>query len=446
MKELKKNIIYVLLIFFAINNMQAATWLGTVSNSWADPDNWENNYVPIYNDFVFVEAGQHGPPTIYVYEEYAGIQVKVGAELIIDDNATLELRSLYYADPGILDNRGTIYNYGHIIIENLANGLENGIVNEGILNNELTGTITVDSVFAVAILNYGTVNNYNFIDLATAPVGGGEDHHHAIVNHGSFNNLALTGPNPVIPLIEIEGIAGQGIVNNDGTFLNTGGIINIGENEPVTDKGLRINGGTFTNRSLYNPSNPTNPLLAQLRINRLWTHWNHGSTGQTFPIEIMADGTLENEGGEITIGDIHTPDGNLLLSVKGTLINTCVVTNPSNPIIGTITLDHTNLNGMFVSGNFSNVGGVVNIGQTFGLSGYPFRCQSQFVTNGNFGDLIGTINVDNAPQGIELRSGGTIDNYGVINVGQNGGAQNIADYGFRMDDITTTLKLSLIHI
>lgn len=426
-------------MLLTVINLNAARWTGTVSNDWDDPANWENNDLPGATDFIFINAA---PYTAEIWESMTcrGFKIEDDAFLYIGSTATVTINT-YTTALGMIENFGTVLNFGRIDLYRYAGLVSNMIYNAGYFKNGklapddsgvITMTHTGNNGNGILNLSGATFENFNEIYIDWVP-------NDAIINEGIFKSIGSTGASPVIPNITVRSAGDYGIeMNGDTEFLNIGGEIHLGAELGVLyERGIQINGGTITNRSVFNPSDPSNPLVAKLTVNGVkdWT----GGPQYCYPIEILSGGTILNEGGVISVGDSEICEGHRLLWLAdgGTLTNSCIVDGsyPNNPIIGTINLEEGEEGGFFCGGTFTNLGGVLNVGQTYGSVNYGIR-----IANGNLvinyndvtnaaNPVIGEINVDNALVGIEVIGGSTFENGGIVNIGQTGGAQNIENDG-----------------
>ena len=472
LSSFKKNTQYfkvISFIVFCLGFLSADAqklWTGTVDNNWSNPLNWAGFSLPGTNSRVEILGGAPHQPSINSSSvTIRSITIESGATLTVNSGSSLTLNT---TDHDALLNEGTVENYGVIDINRPSgSGDVDGIENTGTFNNQLTASISIDEVSDAGISNSGgTFNNHGRIDIgADVPVGSNWD----IFNEGTFNNADCRS------LI----ICHAKNIYNDGSFINDGNIIEngTGTSSITTNNGVvqNLNGGTFnigTNNGTYNEENI-----------KIWTGcfndnwealWNwHGhekptasddvmvysqindpsipaspdafaksiniSSGATLTISVsgklIIDGADEegllNDGTVLNNGDLEIGQG------TGTgdrgILNNGTFTNSAT---ATITLDNTGFEGIRVQGSgvFTNMGNM-DIGQNGGsnnIQGDGIHLLGTFNNNG------GTIQIDNIfSDGFDVGYSGEFYNSATLHIGKNGGASNIADIGLENGNIFT---------
>ncbi len=274
----------------------------------------------------------------------------VGGSIDIEHPAQASPRvgSFNFTNSGVLDNLGTIVNFG-----NFTNSAEASVTNSGTFSIE-SATINVGKFSAPVTFNVGNFTN---------AVGGTVNVSGATINNtGLMTNAGTIAEqqnvfsriNNLGTLTSNGTITNYGyVVNVEGTIINSGTISNIGGCTVVScgtiaNTGIVINeyGGNISNQGNFGNynTNPRKPQLGSLLNNGTLTNSNLfvntlGST-TTNSGEINNTGTLSNMG---LIGNSGS------ISSSGLILNSGYIGNNSS---GTITNSRT----------ISNTGTIANLG------------------------------------------------------------------------------------
>ena len=288
---------------------QVVTWTGAINNDWATGGNWSGGEVPYHLTRVVI-PNTANDPVISSGQWMSNLTVQSGAVLTIN-NATL---IIYSSTPEVtVLNQGTITNNGWIWINNdfqwLATSSETGIKNEGVFNNNSTGTVFM------LYTNVGLWNTTGtFINKGNLTVSGATDigirNAGGTLSNQSDGEFSLTGGSVCFynetnftnnGLIELNNSSQCGIEQVTGAFTNRGtikvgagnstGLYGIKNNTTFNNEAGEIDISRFTSSGFLNAGTFTNS--AKLYI---------GYPSGAYPTGISNTGILNNNGaGEITI-------------------------------------------------------------------------------------------------------------------------------------------------
>ncbi|MEO1260816.1 MAG: T9SS type A sorting domain-containing protein [Bacteroidota bacterium] len=460
---------FLLLLIIGLSAFSAqAQWTGAVNSDWHNPGNWVGGNIPTSIDFVFIDPATRDP-VISTSVTLYGMQVNPGAGLTINSNGKLNLRNFDYR-LAILDNLGTVTNNGEINIISFAS--ENyAILNEGTFTNN--GTVEVERTTNFGFLNAtdGILDNKSGSSLLIGTVEAVE--YDALRNFGQVINRGSMS-------LEKANVDGLGNNGTDATFSNlAGGTVNIGtQNGSIGRLGIRNNGTITNNASTINIGNTgiLQPTIGWGCINQFSSTFSNingavlaiGQNGQ--PVQghgliNTSSSTFLNSASTIKIDNVaqnSSIDGDALVVQTGAFDNTSaglIEIGQGDGNIGrhgiyashfpifknngsTINIDHTAGHGISTIGttDFMNSNnGQINIGQNGGTGnigdvGISINNNTSLKNNGS------TINIDNTTtHGINSLFNAEFlnSNNGQVNIGQNGGTDNIGDAGISMNNNTS---------
>ncbi|KAA0993473.1 choice-of-anchor D domain-containing protein [Dyadobacter aurulentus] len=385
-------------------------WTGNVGTSWSDAANWSNG-VPDALSRTVINPSDNQP--MIEGDAFAkSIYVQSGASLTVNEGGDLTVKGtdLILGKAAPFSNVGTVENNGKITLHEGSYG----IVNQGIFNNNVTGNTAIHN--------------------STGSDGSG------IVNdNGTFTNsgeITIEKEGPQGPW----GLISYGI-DNTGTFTNNaGGTIQI---ETATYYGVD-NGGTFTNEGEIRIGSVTMPNIG---LNNNGNFAN--KTGGKISIE-RADATGLANGGTF-INEALIAIAETLAVKQYAFVNNGIFQNKA----GAITIDHTSVIGFINNNSFTNDAsltitgatdhtGIQNTGSFVNSSKVVARGSSPAFSNAEAGTL------ENKICGSMLFSGGVINqetsniqNDGYLLIGgqlRNNGApipnNGILKYGSLIGNIT----------
>lgn len=389
----------------------ATTWTGDVNSVWDNAGNWSDG-VPDESMRVVIPDKTNDPvigdtmaalTKSLLIENGALLSVEAGGSLSINGSAT-------YNNPftltTALKNQGTIRNSGAIFLGSVSSIGAFGIVNQGTIDNEAGGEITIDRFEDTGIYNTssGTFENESTMTIGSSTTTGV----HGIFNEAIFNNN--TGGH-----IKIDRGSIAGIRNRSGTFTNAANIT-LGANVSTGTYGIQ-NDATFSHTAgdikiddcsdtgVYNTYTGTFNNSATLTIGSLKTIGANGIFNQLIfnnrgngDIRIVRATTtgLRNYGGtftnadeaSITIGTVSA--GFNGIRNEASFLNTTdaqiTIDNASSSISGAAAISNEG------AATFTNSNGAaITIGAVkTGLNG--IRNGATFLNKTG-----GRINIDNAP-------------------------------------------------
>lgn len=126
-----------------VGNNTTATWTGGISNSWANPSNWNIGAVPDSYTNIVVGNGTY-QPALTTSTSLAGLTIDSG------DNLNLAGQNLTMNDSGNFTNNGTVILQGSEVLSGLANDTSGG-------------TIEYDGSGTYTSLDFG--DTYNSLDF-----------------------------------------------------------------------------------------------------------------------------------------------------------------------------------------------------------------------------------------------------------------------------------------
>jgi hypothetical protein len=220
---------------------QTKTWDGSESTDWFDDDNWTPSGVPASTDDVIIPNGTINQANILFPGALAkSLIVQLNASFNINEEGELTIngfRNFGLVTVGFI-NAGNVNNNGILSIGTLTSVGDYALLNLGSFNNNVGGTISIDSseLFGVYVLT-GTFNNFGKITIGSEGSVGSS----GIFNLTNFNN---SGCGALVHIISDNNI------ENSGTFTNSGNIIeNASGNSSISsNSGIvqNLNGGTFS--------------------------------------------------------------------------------------------------------------------------------------------------------------------------------------------------------
>ncbi|MEM1319414.1 MAG: hypothetical protein AAGG75_04115 [Bacteroidota bacterium] len=367
-------------------------------------------------------------------------------------NSTINIGAVTQNGIGVSTNGAFTITSGTVNLGSGAAVGENGVYNEGNFT-ALGGAINVEGAGAAGIRNEDGAtftNSSSIISIGTTS----NNVDFGIRNYGTFFNSET---------IDIERALRDGIENRDnGQFTNDAGArITIGSAEAVGQVGLE-NNSTFTNRGVINIKLTNTEGILNLSANGNFNNLD----GAVLNIGTMAGGsigrigiwnalnsTFTNNASTIKIGNtgsvtaasglgMYVQDSDFvnenaaLLSIGQNSNNTTKfgLTYENATFINrnsTITVDNAGsagIQGTLGSTFLNEDGSVINIGQNQGnISASGLMVISSVFINDN-----ATVNIDRVGvSGLDVQQDGDVSttNSGEINIGMNGGANNITIYG-----------------
>ncbi|MEO1260792.1 MAG: T9SS type A sorting domain-containing protein [Bacteroidota bacterium] len=261
----------------------------------------------------------------------------------------------------------------------------------GYLHINAGGTLNIDDSSSDALMNEGSIENFGTIQIGQSFAIGNQ----GIYNTGVFNN-------GVGGVITIDNTDSDGLFNeSSGNFINSGNL-DIGQNGGNNNIGFI----GFDNRGSFE-----NTVGGVIQVD------------YTSEDGFRSWGPLENAG-TIIIGSAGSTSNNFGLSLE-----TETFYNLNG---GTIEIDNTDEGGVRIGSNGTlNNAGLLKIGQ----SGGPENIKTFGIITTGSGNLINTedgiIQIDNTRAMGIANIAGSVTNEGAINIGLNGGANNVDDVGIQ---------------
>jgi hypothetical protein len=226
------------LLLGGLTTQAQTTWTGTTDSEWTTPANWSAG-VPDANDDVTIPDVTNDP-ILSTTAEVRSVEVQVGAALSITATGSLTINSAKSLDgfTSAFSNRGSVQNTGQLILGNTAAVGQFGLWNRGMFDNA-GGTIAIDRSTAQALRNpSGTFTNSGTITIgALAAVG----------DYGILNQNTATFQNNAGGTVRIDRSTNAAL-ESSSTFTNSA-TITIGASTAVGQLGIRVSGGTFQNNS-----------------------------------------------------------------------------------------------------------------------------------------------------------------------------------------------------
>ena len=238
-------------------------WTGSVDADWNKAGNWSKGAVPTATDDVIIPksatypiimSGTAAVAKSVTVEKCDTLAIQNNGSLTIDGATNVGIKIYgHIANAGTVnvDNTGShgIHTEGTGNCTNTGNinigtngGADNiagqGLLNEGVFNNNSGGTLTINDCQADGIENIDTLENSGTVIIENPDKKG-------ITNHGTFNNAGILTTNNT----------GHNGIRNKGGFTNTG-TINV-DNAGLTGASTNMDGihnesGSFTNSSKIN--------------------------------------------------------------------------------------------------------------------------------------------------------------------------------------------------
>lgn len=224
-------------------NAATVTWTGGAGTTdWATAGNWDTGMVPGVGDVVIID----GSTTSVIFTGTTTVEtvtVSGGGTLTIDGTLNIDGSSTDHALE-TTGNDGTIINNGTINITNVTGinsgtTLNRGISSKGDFTNN--GTITIDGIGGDGIyVQEGTFTNSPMSSISIT--NSGSDY---IRTDNNGTSLATLNNNGTIDIVVTMG--DDAIFVNDGSTFNNASILNI-TTTGAGDEGIHLdNGGIFTN-------------------------------------------------------------------------------------------------------------------------------------------------------------------------------------------------------
>ncbi len=375
------------------------TWNGSESTDWDAPCNWTPYAVPTSDDDVIIPDVTNDPVISGTTVALAkSVKVETGGFLTINNGGSLTIDN---SSSEALKISGTVNNDG--ILDIGQNGGANSIGNEGIevaggyLTNGSNGTINIDNTdFSALGISSGNLDNLGVFNIGQ---NGGATN---ISSDGIFISGLLNNNGGTINIDNVESI---GLGTGSGGNLLNSGILNIGQNG---------GNGNIGGSGIYQKTTIHNQSGGEINID------NTGDDGMFSSNNFSNEGTLNIglNGGADNIGQ------NGLVVFNGTF---------DNKNGGVINIANTSQKGIFNTEDveFTNEG-ILNIGLNGGAGN--IGGDGIEVRRSTFGNKNGGVtNIDNTTgNGFFNSFQGEFTNEGTLNIGLNGGADNIGGDGIEV--------------
>ena len=139
----KQGVLVVfLLLVCSIQANATHIWTGAVNNDWSNAGNWNPASVPSSSDFVKIPNLSIDPEIKPGYAaSISGILIELGATLKIQITGQLGIDN---SSGNAMVNKGTLDNFGYLLVGNLSQIPGTGILNNGLLSNRQSGQILID--------------------------------------------------------------------------------------------------------------------------------------------------------------------------------------------------------------------------------------------------------------------------------------------------------------
>ncbi|MCB0522039.1 MAG: hypothetical protein KDD27_24060, partial [Saprospiraceae bacterium] len=388
-------------------------WTGAVDSDWGNSCNWSPLGVPSTDDDVIIPDVTNDPIIGGTTSAFAkSVTVENGGHLTIEAGGTLTIDGSD-ADALVNQDGGTVNNYGTLNIgTNVAIGGA-GVLNNGTFVNETGAAINVDNCTTIGIHNsdasgIGDFSNYSQITIGENGSIGDE----AILNDGNFLNSDCGSI--------IETFAP---VFDNSTFTNDAiVIVHSNGQTKITDNNFLV--VVLNNGSVSLPGNDG----YFTRINGYyWTgctdsDWHNASNWHSGMVPTADDRV------------VIFPVANMP-QISGAAIAKSVYMDKNTQLVisssGSLSVENSPSDGLDIEGDLIN-DGTIDIGQNGGHINYTGIALSHgSLTNNNSG----VINIDNTNyEGLSAFNSAHISNFGIINIGQNGGSNNIGYNGLWVAD------------
>ncbi|MEO1262401.1 MAG: MopE-related protein [Bacteroidota bacterium] len=410
----KHILICLFLLFLSLRSNGQSTWTGTVDTDWNNAANWTAGVPGVLDDATIPNVTND--PVIFngTNATPLSVTVEVNALLTIENGATLTIDNS--TSNGIL-NEGNISNDGLITLGSNAPIGGNGIDNYGVFDNLPDGEINIDDADLHGLMNTGSFNNAGkiIIGLITANSVNG------IQNNGPFHNLP-TGE------IQVELSNDAGIFHSSDTFTNEG-LLTFGANKKLSLDGLLVR-STFLNeptgeivlddigfRAILNSIGGviSNEGLIQIGLNKKIEDRglvNNGDLVNLFGGTIQVEETVRE--GIVNGGNLNNAGSILIGTTKAIgFYGIYNVATFNNLIGGNIQIDDTNSAALNNSiGTFTNHSSII-IGANKAINSDGIHNISTFNNS-----TTGTIYIEETTSSGILNSV-IFDNYGLISIGAN---------------------------
>ena len=322
---LKSLLTFFILLFFL--NVYSQTWTGITSQDWHTASNWDNNLVPGAADEVIIPNVLNFDPVITGTASCLSLIVELSGTLVVEVGAMLTIDgSLGHAAiiEGTLTNKGTM-NIG--LIQGFEeNGLNNSgeVLNEGTIN---IGKTNIQDFYCLANINVFTNAASGLIEIIQSDGGGllntsgetpagpktGNFNNNGIINIGKNNTISQRGLNNIFANFH-NNSGGTLCIDNAnsvgleslGTF-NNGGIITIGANGPIGAEGIKFDFefNNLTCGSIYLFKEFANGFFGAFQNNGLFSI---NTTETSTPGNFINDGILEDVIGIFPLGPVTNND------------------------------------------------------------------------------------------------------------------------------------------
>ncbi|MGR3810140.1 choice-of-anchor D domain-containing protein [Jiulongibacter sp. NS-SX5] len=451
------------------------TWSGSADTDWDNACNWSPNGVPTATNDVSIPSAPGNPPTIVVNSAVAkSVEVQSGATLTIASSGELTVNNFKDFGGGnstAFYNKGTVENYGKLILGSTSSTGNYGLYNEGSFNNNTNAQISIDRSTEAGLRNLsGTFDNAAEIKIgsnsSTGNYGlfnravfqnnaGGMIYIDRSSNIGFWNNSNTFTNVSEIRIGSIAGVGSTGLYNeatfnnntngaiyidrstNNGLLNSAGGAFSnisnliIGSNAAVGANGLRNEAGFNNNASGLLQIDGTTGVGLQ-NISGTFTNISEiriGSISSVGNIGLSNDAVFNNNAGGVINIDGSTGDG--LRNNAGTFTNVSEIKIGSNSSVGSsglynlatfqnnanslISIDRSLSIGLYNnSGTFSNYS-EIKIGSNASVGGTGLYNEGSFTNS-----IDGVISIDSSNSyGLRNYIGGSFDNYSEIRIGSN---------------------------
>ncbi|MEZ4960186.1 MAG: MopE-related protein [Saprospiraceae bacterium] len=388
-------------------------WTGAVDSDWGNSCNWSPLGVPSSDDDVIIPDVANDPiigATTFAFAK--SVTVENGGYLTFEAGGTLAIDGSD-ADALVNQDGGTVNNYGTLNIgTNVAIGGA-GVLNNGIFVNETGANINVDNCTTIGIQNSDASGTGDFSNYGKITIGeNGSIGDEAILNDGNFLN---SGCGSVIETFAP--------VFDNSTFTNDAiVIVHSNGQTKITDNNFLV--VVLNNGSVSLPGNDG----YFTRINGYyWTgctdsDWHNASNWHSGMVPTADDRVVI-----FPVANMPQISGAAIARSVYMDKNTQLVINSS----GSLSVENSPSDGLDIEGDLIN-DGTIDIGQNGGHINYTGIALSHgSLTNNNSG----VINIDNTNyEGLSAFNSAHISNFGIINIGQNGGSNNIGYNGLWVAD------------
>ena len=441
-------------VILSFGPLPTNTWTGSINTAWNNAGNWSALRVPLATDTVLIPNVTNDPVISIAGAIAKSIRVLGGGQLSVATTGTLTING----SPTVaLWNEGTVNNNGSINIGNSGNVGFYGIYNSGIFNNNTGAQINVDHATTTGI----ELLSNSFTNAGTITIGALSPMTNLMLGEtGMFSNntggtLKGTGNLPAPNFTNAGGTLSPGYSAGKMTFTAaenfTNNILAIEVNgagpagitfDQVVVSGVATLGGTLSLSINYAGAvGDVFTIVSATSISGTFTsvtglpaNWNvvyypssvvvvYGIPQTTWTGTVS---TAWNTPGNWSSGvpdassDITIPNviNKPVISVAGATAKSVIVQSGSSLTINntaSLTINSSVSIALLNQGTVQN-SGVINIGNISAIGSYGIRNEATF--NNNTGGQIKIDRVDGSVSAL-YNIGGTFNNTGVITIGAN---------------------------